>query len=393
MSYLIYRAFQRIRIHKWVYMLVELQILIGVVILMICCHSFLSAKQKMNEYLELTQNDMVEIQVYPNQSNGDISETAVPFSSIDYQYATSLYPQTESVNCIAAATWPIDSDILVYIVGVAPNYFDSLFDVEMNDSCAYLSSKLFNTLELKTYKDEKHDISLHIQSNSATLQTANTQFSLCDLPSSSPEQIFLSLNEGLNLDVDQCIFIDMALFPDTLRANLIQLRLPNDTTAVQLLDYLRQQHGSAYTYTLQNLRADAQKRMDDLGNNSELLFVISIMLFVVVATGLIGILLIFTNSRKQDMAITQVYGATGTQIRIEFLCEVNILYAFGYGFGSLLSGALAPLFSTALFPVQFQPVSLIIGAFLVLLCTTAVYAITISEIKNATIHTILAGER
>lgn len=393
MPYLLYRALQKIRAHKWVYVLIEMQIIVGVVILMVCSHSFLSAWQKMNDYLELAQTEAVEISIYGKSSQDSTTETTAPFSSQDYKYALSLYPQANSVTCIAAATCPIGSDKMVYLVGIAPHLFNSLFDIEMTGSCAYLSSELRNELGSGTYENGEHDIILDTVPKSSSLRISTTQYSLCDLPSSAPKEISLSLNEGLNLDVCQCVFIDMSLFPDDLYANFVLLRLPDDEESIRFLEYLQQQHGLYYTYTMRHLQADVQKSMEDLSNNTDLLFIVSIILFIVVATGLIGILLIFTNSRKKDMAIAQVYGASGKQIRTEFFIEIAFLYIVGCFIGICVSGVLVPSFSTALFVVRFQPLSIIIGITLALLCTVTVYTITVSEIRNATIHTILVGDR
>lgn len=93
------------------------------------------------------------------------------------------------------------------------------------------------------------------------------------------------------------------------------------------------------------------------------------------------------------MAIAQVYGASGKQIRTEFFIEIAFLYIVGCIIGICVSGVLAPSFSTAFFVVRFQPLSIIIGITLALLCTVTVYTITVSEIRNATIHTILVGDR
>lgn len=149
------------------------------------------------------------------------------------------------------------------------------------------------------------------------------------------------------------------IFPDDLYANFVLLRLPDDEESIRFLEYLQQQHGLYYTYTMRHLQADVQKSMEDLSNNTDLLFIVSIILLIVVATGLIGILLIFTNSRKKDMAIAQVYGASGKQIRTEFFIEIAFLYIVGCIIGICASGVLAPSFSTALFVVRFQPLSII----------------------------------
>ena len=144
--------------------------------------------------------------------------------------------------------------------------------------------------------------------------------------------------------------------------------------------WLQDEHPE-YQYQVIDQRLQMEKSIRELTSQIQQLSWFAKISLMITVVGLVGVLLIFLERRRREMAICRMLGATKYQLFAELFWEVFLLTLMGGILSILLLFTLIPNLSTVVFRVTFQWKSIFIvlgtATFITLIsCSCAIAAIS-----------------
>lgn len=135
-------------------------------------------------------------------------------------------------------------------------------------------------------------------------------------------------------------------------------------------------------YVVRNYGGEVQQT---LGRNEHLANTLAILagfILVIVFFGLVGLLLVLLNKRRQEYAITLMCGANHTQLMFEAYLEIFLFVICSTLIGSFLSIPFLPFFSSMGVPVSYSVWTLVICTLGAILISMAVCIVSFYRIMS-----------
>lgn len=371
MSYSVYRALQKLWIHRATYFILLLEVAIGVTVVLCGFLSGRAAQTRLGLYEAQNSLGSVSLQYYSKALNGTAQEN--PISSADYEWLKTRCGTMGRVSFLLCAHSIYQAERSGAVRDVAflamnTEAFASIFGMEQRQDTVYVGRQVA--------ADLKEGVKLFepwIRLDTSGIALDNTEYQVEALPSGTKTLVLTAL-EGFDLDAAQLVVLpeaQMQLLENNgnFAVPYLSIAMTEDSDCLEsLADELHTRH-PGYEYSIVDQRAQMLSSMEDLTQEIRLFSWVAKFALLITTVGLVGILLIYLEQRKRELAIALTQGATQWTLLFELVCEVFLLTLLGGVLGVLASAALAPGLSNSAFTVTFHWMSVPIMLAIVLMIT------------------------
>ncbi|MBR0278089.1 MAG: ABC transporter permease [Clostridia bacterium] len=373
MKYLIFRAYQKLWINKKIYSVIALELAIGITVVLCGISSSFSAKSRLELYEQQIGEHGVVIEYY---ESGEFTNTELPITVEDYElirkehseldisyllYTHSIYQTRESLSVKNVTFASMDA-----------NSFSSFFGFAPQDDTIYLGAQVADDLEnegLLFFEkwlswDESHvkigDVEIV---DIVTLNPLNKSIFVALLVDLEVESMMILPTKCMNVLERN---VEDQLTP-CLRIATVSNEGESDAV-FEVVQVLQNIH-SAFSYRVSEQYLELQKSITDLTQEIRLFAWIAWFVLIITTVGIVGILLIYMEKRKRELAIILALGGTHATIFKEIFLEVFSL-CFISGFIGLIATIITvPYLSTSVFTAYFHWISVAVMLGIVLIIT------------------------
>lgn len=158
-------------------------------------------------------------------------------------------------------------------------------------------------------------------------------------------------------------FDDYVIFPlDAAAMGTLHLAFPlGDGQLGEKMEALQSELAKSHPEGIYQIRNYAREAEDALSRNAvaaQLLRLLSGFIILIVTLGLVGLLLVLMNSRRRELAVSLMCGASYGQLMAEVFWEIFLVAAFGAVVGNLLCIPFLPVFGGMGVQTGYQPLTL-----------------------------------
>lgn len=385
MSYLIYRAVQKLWINKKIYMAVAFEIVIGITVVLCGILSTYSAKFRMDLYKQQIGENGVVIEYSAKESpNKELAITVEDYKAIKENYPKievsyllytySVYQMQQSCNVKNVEFVSMDSD-----------FFYNIFKFVPKENTLYLGKQITDDFE----SEELYFFETWLSWKSSGVYISDKYITNVERVDSKDKVIFVDLLIDLNIDSMiilpiECMSVLEENFADQAVPCLrIAVEPDSDTSdaLAEIMQELQDRHPS-YSYYVSEQYMELQKSITDLTQKIRLFAWVAWVVIAITVIGIIGILLIYMEKRKREFAIILALGGTHKTIFIEIFTEVFLLCFISGFIGLIISIIMLPYLSTSVFEAHFYWGSIAAMVGIVLMIANISCVCVISGIRN-----------
>lgn len=381
MSYIIHRAVQKLWLHKKVYSFLFIELILGMSIILCGFHSRVCAAQRLETYQ--SQNTLgLDIRA---SISGDQTIPAITVQ--DYQAIQQKYFQQgtfsymllkHSIYTLASAEDVQD----ITIIAMSDTYFENFFGFKPQPNTAYLGKKIQTD-----YQNEMVILSDGIAFKEDSLRIG-TQSLLIDFLPKDVRSLTLTAEVEFDQDTQSMIVLpeeQLASLEQYIKGSVtVFFRITpfqeNSTSFIySIVDWLQNEH-AGNQYQVIDQREQMEKSIQDLTSQIQELTWVAQLALVITVVGIIGVLLIFLEHRRRELAICRMLGATKITLFLELFWEIFLLCIVGGILSFPIVLIVIPHLSTSVFIVTFQWKSIlvmigIVTAIALLSCSCAIATI------------------
>lgn len=185
-----------------------------------------------------------------------------------------------------------------------------------------------------------------------------------------------------DLKFGDCIILPLRDYQYTdvnsLHQNMLTLRFQKgeniEGELQKVCAYLQQQHGDDYRYEFKNIMAEYRDTKDSYLQVSQYISRVSVLMLLVLIIGYRGIMNVFLEQRKRELAICLAVGARGWQLILEYVGEVALICFMGIMTGLIMENILIKHSSSIAFPIRMQGATIMmcIGVALIIIISVLV---------------------
>lgn len=381
MSYIIYRAVQKLWLHKKVYFFLFIELVLGMSIILCGFHSRTCAAQRLEIYQSQNTPGL--------DIRASISEDqTIPAITVeDYQVIQQKYFQQGTFSYMllkhSIYTLANTEDVQdITIIAMSDAYFENFFGFKPQPNTAYLGKKIQTD-----YQNDMVILSDGVAFEGDSLRIG-TQSLLIDFLPKDVHSLTLTAEVEFDQDTQS-----MIVLPEELLASLEQyikssvtvfFRITpfqeNSTSFIySIVDWLQSEH-AGNQYQVIDQRDQMEKSIQDLTSQIQELTWVAQLALVITVVGIIGVLLIFLEHRRRELAICRMLGATKITLFLELFWEIFLLCIAGGILSFPIVLIVIPHLSTSVFIVTFQWKSIlvmigIVTAIALLSCSCAIATI------------------
>lgn len=388
MRYSLYRVWKQLWNNKKSYWFIVFQMAIGIGIFVTCFNLSLTNRDTLEAYKAEMMDDIIPIHWI---GNGMGEEDGLPAGlQVTYEdYLTIGDKYQEELNVFYSGI--LNSSI--FILGDTPEaditivdmdylfmndaLFENTFGFEREKDKIYAGSVAYETLNTINGAAPKqvivtsgfpvadNQILFSPSSASSYELLPETEVTYIDRTSTSAELVTV---EDIRMDIKNCIICPVEKMADFESAfmcfdAILKLQYKSTefkaTTIPAILNELTIKNQGSYNFTVDDNFLYAEKRSAEQNNQVIMFIAVSVVIFIIVMVGMIGILLITLQKRKKEIAISYAFGSTRKRTVAELLTEVMTVYILGGGFGLLLSVMMAKLVTDDKVQITFYPVCIL----------------------------------
>lgn len=355
MKYTIYRAVQKLWLHKKVYVFLLAEIVLGIGVVLCGFHSKTCADHRLKSYTEQNANGLDLRGIV----TGDQSQPAITVQ--DYRSIQEKYGRSGRFSYMILIheiyRLPGEEEVRdMTIASMNDEFFESIWGFSPQPEVVYLGNQLGSD-----YKKNIEFFSGWIKFDESKIHVGEKNFSTCLLPL-KPSTLILSAETEFDQTVSSMLILPESqlefIEQHTIGSPIVFFHI--DPIQKQSVDFvydiarwLQNEHPK-YQYQVIDQRLQMEKSIQDLTVQiKELSWVAQIVLMITVV-GIVGILLIFLERRRREMAICRMLGATEHQLFAELFWEIFLLTLLGGILSFTLLFASMPYLSTSVFKVTFQ---------------------------------------
>lgn len=373
MKYLIYRAFQKLWINKKIYFVIALELAIGITVVLCGMISAYSAKSRLELYKQQIGEQGLVIE-YSGSRN--FANTELPVTVEDYEIIKEEHRELDISYLLFTRTiyqTRKSMDVKnVTFVSMDADFFVRCFGFEPQDDAIYIGTQVADDLEkegltfFEKWLSWEEDNAIIGESDFEDIVRLNS----LDKP------IFVALLIELEME-------SIVILPEKCM-NALELNAEGQLTpclrimpgldgegpdgALEVVQMLQDRH-SSYTYRVSEQYLELQKSITDLTQEIRIFSWIAWFVLIITMVGIVGILLIYMEKRKRELAIILALGGTRATIFKEIFLEVFLL-CFISGCTGLTATVIAvPYLSTGVFTAYFHWGSIVVMLGVVLAIT------------------------
>lgn len=369
-SFFIKKVSNKIFRNAFVYFLLALQVAIGCAFFGFSMNHFLSTKNVEDYYQKRYTETVGTLEVFKN----DPAQVGISFH--DLLYIQSIFPEA-NIHFRAKSMFFVQEDDAI------PTYYlmftnDPLFN--FSEPCAYAGADVLAVMERLGVV---HDINstIVLQNGILTLPDINTQLPVYEITwemGTQKEPFFPADGIESGLDYSKTLFLPASLLTNDFRASVLYDDVSFETKGIEHLDEklgevlssLAQKHpGIQYDYSYPLLTMN--NFLKDLTFTSKALGMLGTILLIELTIGFSGVVILFIQKRKKELAICSAVGAPKSILIAEILLEVGVIYCIG-GIGGILGGIFLTetnSIQNSVVAIKNQGISVLIVVIICLLCT------------------------
>lgn len=373
MRYLIYRAFQKLWINKKIYFVITLELAIGITVVLCGISSAYSAKSRLELYKRQIgeQGIAIEYSAGRNFANAELPVTMEDYeilkkehSELDISYLLFTYSiyQTQKSSDVKNVTFvSMDADSFFSCFGFAPQ-----------EDAIYLGAQVADDLE----KEGLRFFEKWLSWDESNVMIGDFCFADIVRLNSLNKSIFVALL--MDLKIEQMIILPEKCM-NALERNvegqlspclrIVSVSDGGGQDAVSKIVQTLQDKHPAYSYRISEQYLELQKSIADLTQEIRIFSWIAWFVLIITMVGIIGILLIYMEKRKRELAIILALGGTHATIFKEIFLEVFSLCFMSGCVGLIATVAMIPYLSTGVFTAYFQWISVVVMLGIVLMIT------------------------
>ena len=384
MIYLFERAEKRIKRNIKKYFPIIIQVIIGVCMLSISINIILSFNKQFNDLEELFSFKYLTISTkITNNVNDNINSEYLEYIKNNF-YPISFYKQYSYVEDYKENFSILFANEAFYYELTGSNEFNKSVLIGKYANKILNENYKFKDKNIKKYFDDKKNTLFNIRiSDFIILDNINCNFKnlLSDIKYTS---------NGVEFDsLDNYIIFPYSTIQDLKDLNCRDyITLPfndkNKNDIVAKAQNIQSYLNNKYTNTSYEVRNYIGEAQSILSRNIELSKVINFVLsfiFLIITFSLIGLLLIFMNKRKKEIAISFLCGASYNQLRLEIFLEIFFIVIVSTLIGNLLSIPFLPIFDGVGVKNTYSIYSMIICAIASILLSTLICTILSQKLK------------
>lgn len=355
MKYTIYRAVQKLWLHKKVYVFLLAEIVLGIGVVLCGFHSRTCANQRLKSYTEQNANglDLRGIVI------GDQRKAAITVQ--DYRNIQKKYGRGGRFSYMILIheiyRLPGDEEVQdMIVVSMNDEFFESIWGFSPQPEVVYLGNQIGSD-----YKKNMEFFSDWLKFDESKIHVGEKAFSTCLLPL-KPSTLILSAEAELDQTVSSMLILPESqlgfIEQHTIGSPIVFFHIDpiqeEDVDFVyEIARWLQSEHPK-YQYQVIDQRLQMEKSIQDLTAQIKELSWVAQIALVITVVGMVGILMIFLERRRREMAICRMLGATKQQLFAELFWEIFLLTLLGGILSFTLLFVSIPYLSTSIFKVTFQ---------------------------------------
>lgn len=373
MKYLIYRAFQKLWINKKTYFVIAFELAIGIAVVLCGISSAYSAKSRVELYKRQIGEQGVVIECSGSRgfANTELPVTAEDYviikkqhSELDISYllfTRSIYQTRKSLDVKNVTFVSMDED-----------FFFRCFGFEPQDDSIYIGTQVADDLE----KEGLTFFEKWLSWDESHVRIGDSGFSDIVRLNSLDKSIVVGLLMELKMESivilpEKC----MGVLERSVEEQLTPcLRIMPGTDGgepdgvSEVVEMLQDKHPS-YSYRISEQYLELQKSITDLTQEIRIFSWTAWFVLIITMVGIIGILLIYMEKRKRELAIILSLGGTHTTIFKEIFLEVFSLCFMSGCIGLIAAIITIPYLSTSVFTAYFHWISVVVMLGIVVMIT------------------------
>lgn len=366
MHYSMYRAIQKIWIHKNTYIFISLELILSLTIVLCGFLSSTASQRRLNSYKKQNETRSISIQYgSPHYVN------RVAISTQDYKELAEEYGKESEILFFLysfVSFYDPATDVVenAFLVSMNDTAFKELIGLERDFNTVYIGFEIAqktNSNNLK-YLDNQFSI------ENGKVKLGEERFNTIKTLNHYTDKIIISLTQRTDLDVNKMVILPeekmKTLENNTESAPIaIMSILVSDSNSYSIAEQIVTKLNTIHTefeYSISDQFYELKRSIEDLTINLSFFTWIAYFSLIVTTIGLIGVFLILLEKRKREIAIMLMMGATLPKVYFELFSEIFLINLFSGIIGVAISSGIAPYLSTAVFTVNFQA-----SAFLVMI--------------------------
>lgn len=373
MKYLIYRAFQKLWINKKIYVVIALELAIGITVVLCGISSAYSAKSRLELYKQQIGEQGVAIEY---SKNGDFADTGLPVTVEDYEIIKEAHSGLDISYLLYTHSIYLtgkSSDVKnVTFVSMDAESFFSCFGFAPQDDVLYLGRQVADDVEKEGLSFFEEWISW--DASNVTMG----DFNFADTLPVNPLNKSIIIARSVDLNVETMIILPekcMNVLESNVQEHLIPcLRITSVSDGgetddlIEVVQTLQEKHLD-YSYRISEQYLELQKSITDLTQEIRIFSWIAWFVLIITMVGIVGILLIYMEKRKRELAIILSLGGTQATIFKEIFFEVFSLCFMSGCIGLVATVITIPYLSTSVFTAYFHWLSVAAMLGIVLMIT------------------------
>lgn len=387
MDYLWEKAFKRVRKNKKKYIALFVQIVLGMCMLSVSLNATISAQRQMQSFQKKYHSPYGGILSWGNTGQNAVTDEDWQYIRSRYgEQGISMYKQYGVSDGCSERFYVLFADTQFYSVVMGMTQAPEENSVYIGKNAkAYLdsASKMQDT-NLETHYSEKEKTLFDREIASflpLKMASYNTEILLSDVLYVPGAIVATS-------------FDDVIIFP----ASTVQL-LPVSThiifplvegtrekvseSLLEIRGFLKEMHPQV-EYELKDYYAQISMLVNRNQYVVQLLLFLSVFTFFIIVFGLVGLLLVFINKRKKEIAVSLMCGARHGQIILETFLEILAVVSGSTVIGNLCSILFLPSLSGFAVKTEYSVLSLLLCTMGAVFLSSLVCSLALRKIKRIT---------
>ncbi len=373
MKYLIYRALQKLWINKKIYFVIAFELAIGIAVVLCGISSAYSARSRVELSKRQIGEQGVVIECFGSRG---FANTELPVTVEDYKIMKEKHSELDIsyllfTRSIYQTRKSLDVKNVTF-VSMDEDFFFRCFGFEPQDDSIYIGTQVADDLE----KEGLTFFEKWLSWEESHVIIGDSDFVDMVRLNSFDKSIVVSLLMELKME-------SIIIFPekcmDVLERNVeAQLTpclriMPGSNGGApkgvsEVVEMLQDKHPS-YSYRISEQYLELQKSITDLTQEIRIFSWIAWFALIITMVGIIGILLIYMEKRKRELAIILSLGGTHATIFKEIFLEVFLLCFLSGCIGLIAAIITTPYLSTGVFTAYFHWNSVVVMLGIVLMIT------------------------
>lgn len=354
MWYSIRMVFKRIRTSNISYLILSVQLAVGIAFIAYAANHLLSAKQMMQAVEKKVQESDIRIEPEMKGSLGKTEQPPITYS--EYKVISRRMSGNTELNVYREEPSAIGGGSLYYL-------FTDAGGKHLDEEAVYVPQKLYNEIKAGSI-EELSDFITFTDGQMMDSQTGYT-YTVKNLPKYLEDEVAV-VNSLENVMFSECIVFPLKGLNDRV-FEYYSLTIQGDgiknwhRKADSILKILEDSHGEYYQYMQQNPLKEQQYYCEHMTIMPRYLGKLAVVMLFVLIFGFSGILHLHVKRREKEHSVCIAMGARSSRICMELLLEISLVCVMGMVLGNLLCALIMKVkVFDSLFPVSYFPETVVL---------------------------------